>query len=186
MAGSVNPRKSPSPSTSAATRNRIIPASPTPPSLGIDRNSSRRSPRWGSGMDSCRCPGAYAPRLLTDVPLRLGIAKEPPEESPSVLERPLTMIPLAVRVPKQHPISQCGFKTTYPIDPVMVPSSLPLSHEARPTKPAPQSPPRHPIQTLLRRPFWPVFLSKSNELKTEDSRHSSHLGSSSYGGPVSP
>ena len=32
-----------------------------PASLGIDRKSMRRSPRWGSGLWSCRFPGAYAP-----------------------------------------------------------------------------------------------------------------------------
>ena len=31
------------------------------PTLEIDRKSMRRSPRWGSGLWSCRFPGAYAP-----------------------------------------------------------------------------------------------------------------------------
>jgi len=48
-----------------------------------------------------------------------------------VLDLPLTMIFLAVGAPKQHPISQSGFKTTYPIDPAMILSILPFSHQAR-------------------------------------------------------
>ena len=131
-------------------------------------------------MCSCRFPGAYAPWLLTYVPLGLGIAKEPPEGSPSVLKLPLTMILLAVGAPKQHPISQSGFKTTYLIDLAMIPSipSIPpSSHQSRhdPVEPAmiPLSPQHYSLQRLLRRPLWPVFLSKSNEIKTEDSGHSS-------------
>ena len=48
--------------TSAATgRSFNSGKSLIPASLGIDRKSMRRSPRWGSGLWSCRFPGAYAP-----------------------------------------------------------------------------------------------------------------------------
>ena len=36
----------------------------------------------------------------------------------------------------------------------------------------PLSPQHYSLQRLLRRPLWPVFLSKSNEIKTEDSGYS--------------
>ena len=42
-----------------------------PPSLGVDGEITRLSPRWGSGRLSCRVPGAYAAWLLTFVPLGL-------------------------------------------------------------------------------------------------------------------
>jgi hypothetical protein len=86
------------------------------------------------------------------------------------------MILLAVGAPKQHPISQSGFKTTYLIDLAMIPSIPPSSHQSRhdPVEPAmiPLSPQHYSLQRLLRRPLWPVFLSKSNEIKTEDSGYS--------------
>ena len=65
--------------------------SPLPPSLGIDPDPTRRSPRWGSGIWSYRFPGAYAPWLLTDVPLGLGSAEKWSRDFRAVLDLPITM-----------------------------------------------------------------------------------------------
>jgi hypothetical protein len=40
--------------------DRSIRGSLRPPALGIDRKSIRRSPRWGSRIESCRIPGVSA------------------------------------------------------------------------------------------------------------------------------
>ena len=57
----------------AATRRKFNSGNHLPTSRGIDYDSTRRSPRWGSGPWSCRfpSPGAYAAWLLTSVPLGL-------------------------------------------------------------------------------------------------------------------
>ena len=75
--------------SSAATRRQFNPGKPVPPSLRIDRDPTRLSPRWGSGVWSYHFPGAYAPWLLTDVPLGLGKAKKSSKDSRAVLNLPL-------------------------------------------------------------------------------------------------
>ena len=71
---------------SATMRREFNSRKPLPPSLRIDRNPTRRSPRWGSGVWSYHFPGAYAPWLLTGVPLGLGESQEVVKGFPSRVE----------------------------------------------------------------------------------------------------